>query len=89
VVASDDQSGKTLWDIKVFEVQIDPKHGEDGQWVFITAPMLVGNALRIKDEESRCHKVDLTTKSDHQESEKANLLLVTEVQLLQTLICVV
>jgi len=47
VVASDDQSGKTLWDIKVFEVQIDPKHGEDGQWVFITAPKLVGNALRI------------------------------------------
>ena len=25
VVASDDRSGKTLWDVKVFEVQIDPK----------------------------------------------------------------
>lgn len=62
VVASDDRSGKTLWDIKVFEVQIDPKLEEDVQWVFITDLKLVGNALRIKDEKSRCYTLDLTAK---------------------------
>lgn len=62
VVASDDQSGKTLWDITIFEVQIDPKLEEDVKWVFITDLKLVGNALRIEDEKSRCYKVDLTTK---------------------------
>lgn len=62
VVASDDRSGKTLWDINIFEVQIDPKLEEDVQWVFITDLKLVGNVLRIKDEKSRCYKLDLTTK---------------------------
>lgn len=62
VVASDDRNGKTLWDIKIFEVQIDPKLEEDVQWVFITDLKLVGNALRMKDEKSRCYNLDLTTK---------------------------
>lgn len=62
VVASEDRSGKTLWDIKVFEVQIDPKLEEDVQWVFITDLKLAGNALRVKDEKSRCFNLDLTSK---------------------------
>jgi hypothetical protein len=63
VEASDARSGATLWDIKVFEVQIDPKLEEDVQWVFITDLKLEGNSLHVKDEKSRCYNLDLTTKT--------------------------
>lgn len=62
VVATNDGSRKTLWDIKIFEVQIDPKLEEDVQWVFITDLRIVGDALCMKDEKSRCYNLDLTTK---------------------------
>ena len=62
VVASDVRGGKTLWDIKVFEVEIDPKLEEDVQWVFISELQLRGNSLRVKDEKSRCYSLDLATK---------------------------
>jgi hypothetical protein len=61
-MASDLRSGKTVWDTKVFEIEIDPKLEEDVQWVFITELKLAGNALRIKDEKSRCYNLDLITK---------------------------
>ena len=63
VVASDVRSGATLWDIKVFEVQIDPKLEEDVQWVFIADLKLDGNTLRVKDEKSRCYNLNLSTKT--------------------------
>ena len=62
VVASDVRSGKTLWDIKIFQVEIEPKLEEDVQWVFITDLRLVGNSLRVRNEKSRCYNLDLTTK---------------------------
>jgi hypothetical protein len=62
IVASEVRGGKTLWDIKIFEIEIDPKLEEDVQWVFITELHLGGNLLRIRDERSRCYSLNLATK---------------------------
>jgi hypothetical protein len=65
VVASD-SVGKSLFQIKIFETEVDPKLEEDVQWVFITELKLTGSSLIVKDEKSRCYTVDLETKTVRQ-----------------------
>ena len=60
VVASD-STGKELFRVKVFDVEIDPKLEEDVQWVFITELRLRGESLLVKDEKGRRFAIDLST----------------------------
>jgi hypothetical protein len=62
VVATDDSNGKVMWRAKIFHVHLKPFLEEDVQWVFISDLKLSGNALLVRDEKSRCYRVDLSTK---------------------------
>jgi hypothetical protein len=62
IVASDATSGSRLWQVVVFETKIDPKLEEDVQWIFIVGIKPSGNSISIKDEHSRCWRLDLATK---------------------------
>lgn len=62
VVATDDSNGTELWRAKIFHVHLKPFLEEDVQWVFISDLKLSGNALLVRDEKSRCYRVDLFTK---------------------------
>lgn len=59
VVATETSTGKELWRVKVFTVRIKSGMEEDVQWVFITDLSLDSNALLIRDEKSRCYRLDL------------------------------
>jgi hypothetical protein len=63
VVATDISSSKQLWTVKIFRVYTHFWKGEeDNQWVFISDLMLVQNAILVKDEKSRCYRLDLATR---------------------------
>ena len=62
VVASDAETGRKLWQVTIFETKIDPKLEEDVQWIFITEMRLSGDSLLIKDEHSRCWRLELPTR---------------------------
>ena len=62
VVASDAKTGRRLWQVTIFETKIDPKLEEDVQWVFFTDMRLSGDSLLIKDEHSRCWRLELPTR---------------------------
>jgi outer membrane protein assembly factor BamB len=62
VVAIETSTGKELWKVKVFTVHIKGWTEEDVQWVFITDLSLDSNALLIRDEKSRCYRLDLEKK---------------------------
>ena len=62
VVATETSTGKELWKVKAFTVQIRFRMEEDVQWVFITDLNLDSNALLIRDEKSRCYRLDLDKK---------------------------
>lgn len=62
VVATDVANGKELWRAKIFHVHLKPFLEEDVQWVFITDLKLVDNALSVRDEKSRCYRLDLATR---------------------------
>ena len=62
VVATETSTGKELWKVKVFTVHIKLWMEEDVQWVFITDLSLDSNALLIRDEKSRCYRLDLEKK---------------------------
>jgi hypothetical protein len=59
VIATENSTGKELWRVKVFTVHIKFWMEEDVQWVFITDLSLDSNALLIRDEKSRCYRLDL------------------------------
>ena len=46
----------------VFETKIEPDLEEDVQWVFITHLRFKGTVLFVKDEKSRCYRVNVATK---------------------------
>jgi hypothetical protein len=62
VVAADLSSGSLLWKVKVFRSHTVPWKEIDVQLVFISDLKLVGNALLVRDERSRCYSVSLVTK---------------------------
>jgi hypothetical protein len=68
VVATESSTGKELWRRKVFTVHIKFWIEEDNQWVFITDLKLDANALLIRDEKSRCNRLDLNKKRVKKES---------------------
>jgi hypothetical protein len=59
VVATAVATSKQLWKLKISRIHIKPWIEEDNQWVFISELKLDGNALIVKDERGRCHRVDL------------------------------
>ena len=62
VVASEVTTGKELWRVEVFRVHLEPGLEEDVQWVFISDLKLLDSTLLVRDEKSRCYRVDLATK---------------------------
>ena len=62
VVATESSTGKELWRVKVYTVHTKFWMEEDVQWVFITDLKLDKNALLIRDEKSRCYRLDLNKK---------------------------
>jgi len=63
IVATDTTTKSELWTAKVFRIHTHWWKGEeDNQWVFISYLKLEPNALFIKDERSRCYRLDLNTR---------------------------
>jgi hypothetical protein len=62
-ILASDSTGKVLFQIRVFETEIDAELEEDVQWVFITELKLTGHSLIVTDEKSRCYSVDLQTRT--------------------------
>ena len=62
VVAVDVETGKELWRTEIFHVQLKPLLEEDVQWIFIDDLRLLNNALSVRDEKSRCYRLDLATR---------------------------
>jgi hypothetical protein len=62
VIATETSTGKELWRTKIFSVHMKPWMEVDVQWVFITDLKLDANALLIRDEKSRCYRLDLDKK---------------------------
>jgi hypothetical protein len=63
VVASDATTGRELWRLPIFETKIKPDLEEDVQWVFIIRLWFKGNDLVVRDEKSRCYRVDVASKA--------------------------
>jgi hypothetical protein len=63
IAATDVASGKQLWTARVFRIHTHWWKGEeDNQWIFISDLKLDSNALLIRDERSRCYRLDLSAK---------------------------
>src|SRR5450631_981652 len=62
VVANDFATGEELWRVKIFHIHLKPWMEGDNQWIFINDLKLLDNTLLVRDEKSRCYRVDLTTK---------------------------
>jgi hypothetical protein len=65
VVATQVATGKELWRVKIFHIHVKPWLEEDVQWVFISDLKLLDNTLLVRDEKSRCYRVDLATRHVH------------------------
>jgi len=61
VVATDEKNGRKLWEVKVFETKYDSQLEEDVQDVWITELHISNDSLLVKDEKSRCYRVNLAT----------------------------
>jgi hypothetical protein len=61
VVANEATSGKELWRVEIFRIHIKPWIEEDNQWIFINDLKVLDNALFVRNERSRCYRVDLAT----------------------------
>lgn len=68
VLATESSTGKELWRVKIFTVHIKFWMEEDVQWIFITDLKLDANALLIRDEKSRCYRLDLNKKRVEKET---------------------
>jgi hypothetical protein len=62
VVANEVTTGNELWRVEIFRVHLEPGLEEDVQWVFISDLKLLDSTLLVRDEKSRCYRLDLTTK---------------------------
>ena len=63
ITATEITAGKELWTAKVFRIHTHWWKGEiDNQWIYISYLKLESNALFIKDERSRCYRLDLRIK---------------------------
>jgi hypothetical protein len=62
VVATDVSSGKELWRAEIFHVHLKPFLEEDVQWVFINCLKVTDSALLVRDEKSRCYRLNLDTR---------------------------
>jgi outer membrane protein assembly factor BamB len=63
LVASDEDTGKPLWTLKVYDTTIDPALEADAQWVFFAAMTLDQDGrLRIVNEAGRTFLVDVHTR---------------------------
>jgi hypothetical protein len=56
--AVDAKTGKTLWDLTVYKVRIDPLLEKDVQHVYIRKLRLTGGKLVVEDESNRSFTVD-------------------------------
>jgi len=62
VVAADVATSKELWRTEIFHIQLKPMLEEDVQWVFIEDLRLLDKALSVRDEKSRCYRLDFATR---------------------------
>ncbi len=63
LVASDEDSGKQLWTLTVYDTKIDPSLEADVQWVFFAAMTLDPDGrLRIVNEAGKTFLVDVRTR---------------------------
>ncbi|MCY4753722.1 hypothetical protein [Pelomonas aquatica] len=63
LVASDDETGKALWTLKIYDVKIDKALEADAQWVFFAAMTLDPDGrLRIVNEAGKAFLVDVTAR---------------------------
>jgi hypothetical protein len=68
VVASEVTTGKELWRVEISRIHLKPLLEEDNQWVFINDLKLLDGALLVRDERSRCYRVDLATRHVRKEN---------------------
>ena len=60
LVAADEDTGKTLWTLKVYDVKIDAKQEADAQWVFFRSMAFDADGrLRIVNEAGKAFLVDV------------------------------
>src|SRR5260370_35585296 len=63
ITATDTTTKKELWTAKVFRIHTHWWKGEiDNQWIYVSNLRLEQNAFFIKDERSRCYRLDLNTR---------------------------
>ena len=62
VVANEVATGKELWRVRIFHIHVKPWIEGDNQWIFISDLKLLDSALLVRDERSRCYRVDLATR---------------------------
>ncbi len=62
IAATDVSGAKKLWTVRVFRIHTHFWKEEDNQLIFISDLNLDHGALLIKDERSRCYRLDLSTK---------------------------
>ena len=63
LVASDEDTGKPLWTLTVYDNKIDPSLEADAQWVFFAAMTLDPDGrLRIVNEAGKTFLVDVRTR---------------------------
>jgi outer membrane protein assembly factor BamB len=61
VQAIDINSGRKLWETKVYRVWIMPLLETDVQWIFITNLQVHGRQLLVRNEAGKVYKLDLKT----------------------------
>ena len=61
VQAIDINSGRKLWETKVYHVWIMPLLETDVQWIFITNLQVHGRQLLVRNEAGKVYKLDLKT----------------------------
>lgn len=59
VEAFNNTTGKKLWEIKVYDVKIDPNMETDVQWIFITNLSIVNGKLIVINEAGIKYEVDI------------------------------
>lgn len=62
LVATDDKTGKQLWELTLFTNTIKPDLEEDVQWVFVDRAKLDGRTLIAVSESNKTYRVDLDAK---------------------------
>jgi hypothetical protein len=68
ISATEIATQKELWTAKVFRIHTHWWKGEEcNQWIYIFYLKLEQNTLFIKDERSRCYRLDLNTRHVHRE----------------------